>query len=604
MVGKEPYDWDDIRTEADVNGVKDVTAWDDRCRPLLFAACKNGCEESVVSMVISKGGKVDVTNKSEKTPLFAAVRKGNARLVKMLLEAGANPNHLSKAGLWLACRDGMTETVRLLVQANADTSFLEERSQTDSLIVALSEGHEQTALEVLAADNFQVKYEEALGCSPLWVAASAGLAEACTKLLAMGSDANQTNEFGRTPLMAAAIKGHAKIVENLLQNSADAGMVDENGENALYMAASTGQTEAVAALLAGAIVDVNETNNDGETPLISACWFGHQSIVKYLTEHGAKVDKQNKVGKTPLIAACWRRFPEIAKELLAHGADIHLVDDHGRTPLWAACRSGCPECVGVCLEAGADPEQKDQRLSTFEAGAGVVTCTPIFAACWEGHGAAVKKMLEKGCSPDDGDDEDRSPASVTENEEIKALLKEFQDRHAVGSDPAPPPGKGTWEKLTINKKKIKGLREQLDPLKREKESQLAQTAKTHAKLQLSQQELSVAKEGVANAANTGDGVKAAEEKMKKVEAIHDELKKTDENRVTKLEEVETKMAKISSEIVVVMKESDTIRGKSEDGKDIAKETSRMNTMMSRASRRSSVKEEAKVVLPNLAGFQE
>ena len=64
-------------------------------------------------------------------------------------------------------------------------------------------------------------------------------------------------------------------------------MVDENGETALHLASYWGDSEIVKMLIeAGA--DVNAVNKDGETALYWASLKGHQEIIKILKEAGAK----------------------------------------------------------------------------------------------------------------------------------------------------------------------------------------------------------------------------------------------------------------------------------------------------------------------------
>ena len=57
----------------------------------LIAAAKAGFDDGV-STLISLGAKVDATNKSGETPLIVAVQQRDAKLVKFLLEQGADPD--------------------------------------------------------------------------------------------------------------------------------------------------------------------------------------------------------------------------------------------------------------------------------------------------------------------------------------------------------------------------------------------------------------------------------------------------------------------------------------------------------------------------------
>src|SRR4029434_2939481 len=73
---------DRIRTGADVN-----EAQHDGTRPIHWAVYKVDYE--LIDALIAKKAKVDVVNEFGSTPLAEAVKLADARLVKMLLAAGA-----------------------------------------------------------------------------------------------------------------------------------------------------------------------------------------------------------------------------------------------------------------------------------------------------------------------------------------------------------------------------------------------------------------------------------------------------------------------------------------------------------------------------------
>jgi uncharacterized protein len=76
--------------------------------------------------LLSKGAKVNLTNRNNETPLLMASQRGNLELVKKLLSLGANPNiaHNGLAisplsdrntGLYYAAVNGHQEIVRALI---------------------------------------------------------------------------------------------------------------------------------------------------------------------------------------------------------------------------------------------------------------------------------------------------------------------------------------------------------------------------------------------------------------------------------------------------------------------------------------------------------
>jgi ankyrin repeat protein len=88
----------------------------------LIAAARTGFDDAV-GWLIGDGAKVDAANKMGETPLIVAVQLRNARLVKALLAAGANPDKPdSAAGLSArdyAARDTRSRQILQLIEAKA-----------------------------------------------------------------------------------------------------------------------------------------------------------------------------------------------------------------------------------------------------------------------------------------------------------------------------------------------------------------------------------------------------------------------------------------------------------------------------------------------------
>ena len=72
---------------------------------------------------------------------------------------------------------------------------------------------------------------------------------------------------------------------------------------ALLRAASAGNVDTVNALLTSPNVDVNGTDDQGNTALIQAARFGHDHVVTQLLIAKADPQIKNKAGKTALMVA-------------------------------------------------------------------------------------------------------------------------------------------------------------------------------------------------------------------------------------------------------------------------------------------------------------
>ncbi len=116
-----------------------------------------------------------------------------------------------------------------------------------------------------------------------------------------------------------------------------------------------------------------------------ACKNGNTEVVKLLLEHGANVNQQNENGQTPLRTACIYANSDVVQILLKHGADIASINfEHSENLalLCDACKNGNTEVVKLLLEHEADFNIKDSFNST-----------PLLIACTKGNAEIVKLIL-------------------------------------------------------------------------------------------------------------------------------------------------------------------------------------------------------------------
>ncbi|KAJ5520410.1 hypothetical protein N7463_000863 [Penicillium fimorum] len=125
----------------------------------------------------------------------------------------------------------------------------------------------------------------------------------------------QTDWKRQTPLFVAAENGHQEIVDLLVRcERVGLEIADMHGTTPLGVATERNHKGIVKRLLTGSRrADPNARDENGQTPLFNAAFYGHIGVVELLLE--------------------------------AHGIDPHLGDTDGKTPLEVASENGNQQVV-------------------------------------------------------------------------------------------------------------------------------------------------------------------------------------------------------------------------------------------------------------------
>jgi len=177
-----------------------------------------------------------------------------------------------------------------------------------------------------------------------------------------------------------------------------------------------GKTDAVRLILEKDPRLVNLRDQDGATPLHSACYEGHKEIVSLLLSKGADVNATDTNGSTPLIWAGHQGHADVAKILVANGADINVLDKAGRTALHTGAVRGHTHFVELLLAKGAD-------VMSYGAESASVLSHAVAA----GHREIAEMLIAEGADVNAYDHFGYSPLRIAvfrDNTEMVSMLIE------------------------------------------------------------------------------------------------------------------------------------------------------------------------------------
>lgn len=150
-----------------------------------------------------------------------------------------------------------------------------------------------------------------------------------------GANVNCKDLNGRTPLMLACLieaEYGIKMAKILIKAGALLNLRDGLGRTALTYACMNGREFIVRKILSEDMVNINEPDNDGNTPLHHAASSGKPQITEFLVESfvkfGLDIDTRNNLGYTGLLVACKNGFAVSAYYILERGKSSPTLRDN------------------------------------------------------------------------------------------------------------------------------------------------------------------------------------------------------------------------------------------------------------------------------------
>lgn len=133
-----------------------------------------------------------------------------------------------------------------------------------------------------------------------------------------------------------------------------------SGETALHVVTARRDTTWMSFLL-GKGANPNIKDVRGRTPLVIASDLGFVEGAQLLVSNKARIDESNDAGETPLISAVHRRQTEMMRILLKAGANPDKADNSGRSARDYAKLDGDGSQLVAIIEENAKPRAAGQN---------------------------------------------------------------------------------------------------------------------------------------------------------------------------------------------------------------------------------------------------
>jgi ankyrin repeat protein len=223
---------------------------DDNATALMWAA--RDLEKT--RLLVAHGADVNAKSDDHRTPLMIAARRpGAVKIVRFLLDKGANPNPTTvpvaeSSPLLEALTGGDEAIVKLLIQRGADAKATADQGLVMAVFSRCAKGLDLLAERITDKNAYTAALAQ-IACL--------GDTKAMRLMLDHGADVNAFDPTGRTPLMYAAISDLLPVdtVKLLIERGANVNAVDrheksgDSGYTAFDIARGNGNTPIVELLL-------------------------------------------------------------------------------------------------------------------------------------------------------------------------------------------------------------------------------------------------------------------------------------------------------------------------------------------------------------------
>ncbi len=327
--------------------------------------------------------------------MILAAGMGRLRFLDMVLQTGISPDFTFKnySPLGSAVETGMTDAVRMLLEAGADPN---RRSTDNKLPLELLEENSDEIREVLISYGAEDPAALPFGAEDLILAARKGDLEKTARLIALGADVNAFGEEELVPLEIAAANGNRALAELLIENGASLNAVGDRFIHLLEKSFINRHYDMYRYLLTKGASPLEE-NSENSTLMYNVIRSGNFPLIEDTVNAMTPGERERifsiSLGDrgTLLHIAAFAGTYETLNFFIGLGYPVDVHSENGDTPLIDAASRGHLPMVELLLEAGADPDFRGSERNRLY--------TPLMAAASAGSSPCVKRLLDAGADP-------------------------------------------------------------------------------------------------------------------------------------------------------------------------------------------------------------
>jgi ankyrin repeat protein len=329
---------------------------------------------------------------SKKTILHRMIEDNKVLSVKWLFDNHANPyieDSLNiPAFFTFANHLKSDQMLKVLIQYNIDFNYKSSNGRTVLQDIVLN-GDVSLAKKILPYIKNKFSLDN-YGKNILFDALSSGNKDMIDLVYSLPDLDINIQAKNKDSLLHFVKDGHLDIIEFLLTKGVSPTLQDSDDKNIIFYLSQRMENTVVVSEISkiSKLIDlalraedaIAQKNQNGETLLLGFLKNLHKPLGEYnqkkmlsqlietFIKSGVNIDEQDNEGNTPLLVAVEKNDLETVQLLVNNGADINLKNKEGSTPLSIAVMKGNKDyydMIKLLLAFEADPNIKDSKGLTL-----------------------------------------------------------------------------------------------------------------------------------------------------------------------------------------------------------------------------------------------
>ncbi|WP_423999214.1 ankyrin repeat domain-containing protein [Maribacter sp. IgM3_T14_3] len=320
----------------------DPTAFDDNAFDATTLAITSKADTSVIKYLLSlEGNGVDKKTHDSRIYLHWASYSGDAELVQYLLDNGASVTALDShrfTPLAFGANAGLTNPAVYNAFEKKGVNLAEEKNEhgANVLLLAAASLKNEKELDFFLSKGLALDSKDNDGNGIFNYASKKGNIDFLKLLVEKGVDYKSLNNNGGNAFMFASQGGRGfsndlPVYTYLKGLGLEPNIVQKNGSTPLHNLASGNKDAAIFELFLKAGADVNQADEEGDTPFLNAAARNELAIVQLLAKNVTNINAANNSGETALMLAAHDNTADVVAFLIDKGAEINAKDATGNT---------------------------------------------------------------------------------------------------------------------------------------------------------------------------------------------------------------------------------------------------------------------------------